>query len=79
MTKSGVVALEIEHWVLEEPEVSFSMSPRARNGHKIGGFLFEAAKLLVVRFADDAVERAVWHLRADGLRGDSVGHGSRGD
>ena len=37
--KSGAIALEIEHWVLEEPEVSFSVSPRARNRHKVGGEL----------------------------------------
>ncbi len=35
--KCGPVALKIEDRVLEEAKVSFYVSPRARNGHEVGG------------------------------------------
>ncbi len=35
------VALQVEDRILEEAEVSFAMTPGARNGHEVGGkFLF---------------------------------------
>ncbi len=40
--------MEVKNRVLEEAEVSFSMSPRARNGHEVGSkFLLKNMKLLV--------------------------------
>ncbi len=35
--KCGPVALKVEDRVLEDAKVSFSVSPRARNGHELGG------------------------------------------
>jgi hypothetical protein len=37
MSNAAPVALKVEDRVLEEAEVFFSVSPRARNGHEIGG------------------------------------------
>ncbi len=35
------VALQVEDWILEEAEVSFAVTPGARNGHEVvGKFLF---------------------------------------
>jgi hypothetical protein len=43
---------------LEEAEVSFTVAPWARNGHKVGGeFLFKVAELLMVGFSRDAWAR----------------------
>jgi hypothetical protein len=71
------IALEVKNRVLEETEVSFSVAPRTRNGHKVGGeFLFEVTKLLVVGFSRDARESPVGHLGPDGLGGDRIGHGA---
>ncbi len=71
----SAVALEVKNWVLEEAEMSFSMSPRARNGHEVGGkFLLNNLKLLVGGLSHDAGESPVWHLGPDGLGRDSVRH-----
>ena len=71
------VALEKKNRVLEEAKVAFSVSPWARNGHKIGGeFLFEVAKLFVVGFSRDARESPVGHLGPDGLGRYCIGHGA---
>ncbi len=69
----SVVALEVKNWVLEEAEMSFSVSPRARNGHEVGAeFLLENLELLVGGLSRDAGESPVWHLGPDGLGRDSV-------
>ena len=48
--ENGAVALPVEHRVLEEAKVSFSVSLRARNGHEIGGeFRLENAEVFVGR------------------------------
>ena len=40
----GAVALGVENRILEETKVAFAVSPRARNGHEVGGeFLLENA------------------------------------
>jgi hypothetical protein len=71
----GAVALEVKNWVLEEAKISFSVSPRARNGHEIGGeFLVKNLELLVGGLSHDAGECPVWHLDPDGLGRDSVRH-----
>ncbi len=67
--------MEVENRVLEEAEVSFSLSPRARNGHEVGGkFLLENTKLLVGGLSCDASESPMWHLGPDELGRDSVRH-----
>ncbi len=69
----GTGALEVKNWVLEEAETSFSVSPRARNGHEIGGeFFLKNLELLVGGLSRDAGESPVWHLGQDGLGRDSV-------
>ena len=69
----GAVALEVQNWVLEEAKMSFSVSPRARNGHEVGGkFLLKNLELLVGGLSRDAGESPVWHLGPDGLGRDSV-------
>jgi hypothetical protein len=56
-------------------DVLFSVSPRARNGHEVGGkFLLENLELLVGGLCRDAGESPVWHLGPDGLGRDSVRH-----
>ena len=65
----SAIALEVKNWVLEEAEMSFSVSPRARNGHEVGG------KFLLENLSRDAGENPVWHLGPDGLGRDSVRHG----
>jgi hypothetical protein len=67
--------LEIKNWVLEEAEMSLSVSPRARNGNEVGGeFLLKNLELLVGGLSCDAGESPVWHLGLDGLGRDSVRH-----
>ncbi len=52
--------LNVENRVLKEAEVSLSVSPRARNGHEVGGeFLLKNTKLLVGVLTCDAGERPV--------------------
>ncbi len=71
----SAVELEVKNWVLEEAEMSFSVSPRARNGHEVGGeFLLKNLELLVGGFSRDAGESPMWHLGPNGLGRDSVRH-----
>ncbi len=71
----SAVALEVKNWVLEEAKMFFSVSPRARNGHEVGGkFLLKNLELLVDGLSCDAGESPVWHLGLDGLGRDSVQH-----
>ncbi len=65
--------MEVKNRVLEEAEVSFTMAPRTRNGHVVGGkFLFKNVELFVGGFAFNAGGGPIWHLGPDGLRRDSV-------
>ena len=74
-SECGAVVLEVKNWVLEEAEMSFSVSPRARNGHEVGGkFLLKNLEFLVGGLSYDAGESPVWHLGPDGLGRDSVRH-----
>jgi hypothetical protein len=71
----GAIALEVKNWVLEEAEMSFSVSSRARNSHEVGGeFLLKNLELLVGGLSCDAGESPMWHLGPDGLGRDSVRH-----
>ncbi len=65
--------MEVKNRVLEEAKASFSVAPRTRNGHEVGGkFLVENLKLFVGGFTCNAGEGPVWHLGLDGLGRDSV-------
>jgi hypothetical protein len=71
----GAVGLKVKNRVLEEAEMSFTMPPRARNGHEVGSkFLLEHLELLVGGLSCDAGESPMWHLGPDGLGRDSVQH-----
>jgi hypothetical protein len=71
--KRDPIALKVEDRVLEEAEMSFAVSPRARNGHEVGGhLLLEDLQLFVCRFSVDVGEGCMGHLRPDGLGEDSV-------
>ncbi len=73
--KCGAVLLKVKNRVLEEAEMSFTVSPRARNGHEVGGkFLLENLELLVGGLSCDAGESPMRHLGPDGLSRDSVQH-----
>ncbi len=62
------VALIVEDRVLEEAEMSFTLSPRARNGHEVGNqFLLKNLELLVSGFSIDAGEGPMGHLGPYGL------------
>ena len=71
--KCSAIALKLKNRVLEEAEMSFTVSPRARNGHEVGGkFLLKNLELLVGGLSCDAGESPMWHLSLDGLGRDSV-------
>ncbi len=71
----SAIALKLKNRVLEEAEMSFTVSPRARNGYVVGGkFLLENLELLVGGLSCDAGESPMWHLSPDGLGRDSVRH-----
>ena len=70
------IVLKVEDRVLEEAKMSSTVSPRARNGHEVGGqFLLKDLQLFVISFSVDAGEGCMGHLGPDGLGGDSVQHG----
>jgi hypothetical protein len=74
--KHGPIVLKVEDRVLEEAKMSSTVSPRARNGHEVGGqFLLKDLQLFVISFSVDAGEGCMGHLGPDGLGGDSVQHG----
>jgi hypothetical protein len=71
----SAIALKVKNRVLEEAEMSFAISPRARNGHEIGGkFLLKNLELPVGGLSCDVGESPMCHLGPDGLGRDSVRH-----
>ncbi len=69
----GAFALKVKNKVLEEVEMSFAMSPRAKNGHEVGGkFLLKNLELLVGGLSCDVGEGPMWHLGPNGLSRDIV-------